>query len=258
MSELDDLQHLLREAVARRSEDYEPSPDLPERIDARVRRHRRRRQVVTGALASVAAAAAVIAAVALVDADGADHERIDVVDSSTTSTTPPSTTTTTSPPEVTKTTAPYRGVGFNRAGAVGIRAGMTVHEAEQAYGDPMTVPAAGGSTTCVVGHIARLDPFGIVFLVEPGPDGGTVRAIANDVDVAEEGAQVGQSQDELIAALGQPTRTEPAPGWGPSDHWLVFEEDGFAFGALVVDGTVLGLNSGDPGWVAKDPETDCS
>ena len=43
--------------------------------------------------------------------------------------------------------------------------------------------------------------------------------------------------------------------FGPGADLLVFEAGGYAYGALVLDDMVLGLHSGDPGWV--DDADDC-
>src|SRR5262245_44406137 len=68
---MSDLEQRLRSAVVRRSDDFEPSPDLPDRIGDRVQQRRRARRVTSGTL--VAAAAALVVVVSLV-ATGAYHE----------------------------------------------------------------------------------------------------------------------------------------------------------------------------------------
>jgi hypothetical protein len=77
---------------------------------------------------------------------------------------------------------------------------------------------------------------------------GIVRATAGAVIPSDDGPMVGQTRAELLAGVGAPTRTEP----GPSDlggELLVFEAGGYAYGALVIDDLVLGVQTGDPAWV---------
>jgi hypothetical protein len=60
---MDDFERLLRTEVTRRGDELEPSPDLPERIHARVAQRRRQQRLRTGALTGVGATVAVVAVV---------------------------------------------------------------------------------------------------------------------------------------------------------------------------------------------------
>lgn len=262
---MSDFEERLRATVNRRSDDFEPSADLPDRIEARVRQHQRRRQVVTGGLVSVAAT--VLAVMAVVGFRGRDEEspirmtgpdETSTTTSSTTSTTEATTTSTT-----TTTTAAPSGqridilTPMTRQGLGPITAGMTLREAQDAGGLSITPPPAGGA--CGEAHLVGLYPS-IWMAVEPPAEPGAdpmdavVRAIGGSVLPTAEGAIVGQSVDELVAALGQPTRSEAKEGpWG-GGQILVFEDGGFAYGALVTgSSTVMSLQSGDPAWV-DEPE----
>jgi hypothetical protein len=267
-----DLEDRLRAAVGRRSDVFEPSTDLADRIDERVRRRQRHYHVVQGGL--MAAAAAAVAVVAVVALDRNDGESIRTTDDdSDLSTRPPATSTTsppvtpptsTSPPTPTSTptgsttAGPGPGPGIDaatqtRRGIGPITAGMTVRQAQNAAGITLT-PAPVGDGSCFEAPFATAD-VGIVLVIEAAgadPMDGLVRAVAGSVMPSAEGAMVGQTRTELLASLGQPTRTEP----GPSDvggEVLVFEQDGYAYGAFVLDDLVLGLQSGDPAWIA-DPD----
>jgi hypothetical protein len=271
MSDGANLEDRLRAAVGRKSDDFEPSADLADRIDARVRRHRRRRHLVQGGLVSAAAVA--VAVVALVGLDRNDDGPVRTDDSDL-STRPPSTSTssptsgtspsttpststtssTTTPTTTTVVPAPGSGLdiltNLTRRGIGPIVAGMTVREA-QGVGVTLT-PAPVGDGSCLE---APLDLGGTVLVIEAAgadPMDGIIRATAGGVIPSEDGPMVGQTRAELLAGVGPPTRTEP----GPPDlggEVLVFEEGGYAYGALVFDDLVVGLQTGDPAWVT-DPD----
>jgi hypothetical protein len=143
---------------------------------------------------------------------------------------------------------------LSRHGIGPIAAGMTVREAQDAAGIALT-PTGGGNGTCIEVGLEGFDEL-TVLVVEPAASGdpmdGVVRAVAGSVLPTVEGAGVGQLRADLLAALGDPTRTEPAPyPWGSDGQLLVFEADGYAYGALVADDLVLGLQSGHAGWVGE-------
>lgn len=263
-----DLEERLRATIARRSEGFVASPDLPERIEARVRQRRRQRQLMRGGLAAAAVAAAV-AVVVLVGSIGDDEGSIRMTDqdqedvttvpesasttttteggeASSTSTTSATSSTTAALPQGPTTPGIDPLASLTRQGIGPITAGMTLRQAQEAAGATITPSPGGGS--CIEASVEGLE--GIVLVVEPAGDAmeGVVRAVTGSVLPTDEGAIVGQSRDELLAALGQPTRTEADPS-GLGGEVLVFEAGGYAYGALVIDGMVLGLQSGDPAWV---------
>jgi hypothetical protein len=268
-----DLEARLRDAVTRRSLDYEPASDLPDRIAARVAHRRRVRRAATGT-ALVAAAAAVVMGVVLILPD-AERGSVRVDDGPSPVTTAPAPTTDTPTTSTTPTLGPDSAKSvadverpppsvpaitpltpLSRHGIGPITAGMTLREAQQAAGVGV-VAGQGGDDACVEAHLEGIDDF-TVLVVEPASTGdpmdGVVRAVAGSVIPTDEGAHVGQTRDDLLVALGEPTRREAAPGpWGSDAELLVFEAGGYAYGALVTDGMVLGLQSGDPAWVG-DPE----
>lgn len=143
---------------------------------------------------------------------------------------------------------------MTRSGIGPIRAGMTVAQAAAATGQTITPSGGAGAGGCFEATIEGVD--GITLAVESqGADtsAGIVRAVSGSVLPTVDGAQVGQSRAELLAALGQPTATRPAPSpWDAGDQVLVFEQGGVAYGALVVDDMVLNVASGDPAWVTTD------
>lgn len=270
-----DLEERLRATIARRSEGFVASAELPDRIDARVQQRRRRRQLMTGGLVA-AAAAAVVAIVVLATPDGHDEGSIQMTDqdrvevnepdqtSTTTTTTAPSTSTTEGRPTSTtsssSTTASLpegpTGPGIDlltplsRHGIGPITAGMTIRQAQEEAGVTITA-SGGGSGSCVEATIDGTDPP-IVLLVEPAADlmNGIVRAVTGSVLATEEGAQIGQSRGELLASLGQPTRIDDESAtYGAGAELLVFEAGGYAYGAFVMNDLVTGLQSGDPNWV---------
>jgi hypothetical protein len=258
-----DIEERLRATIARRSEGFVASADLPDRIDARVRRRRRQRHLVRGGLAAVAVAAAVTLVVLvgpIGDDEGSirmtdqDHQDVTVPEQLSTTTSEggqasstSSTSTTSALPQTPATPGIDPLTSLSRQGIGPITAGMTLRQAQEVAG--VTITPSPGSGSCIEARIEGVE--GIVLLVEPaaGVMDGVVRAVTGSVLPTEEGAIVGQSGDELLAGLGQPTRTEPDPS-GLGGEILVFEAGGYAYGALVIDGMVLGLQSGDPAWVS--------
>jgi hypothetical protein len=280
---MSDLEDRLRVAVARQSATYRHAPDLPDRILDRVARRRRahRRRVGAAVTALAAAAVAVVFLVRL----PAQHEgttwSTDDGPSATepdAATGPPATPPGTASGGAASATstakdpggAPDRGgadttavpadagaptvtmlTPLSRAGLGPIVAGMTVRAAQEAAGVTITPDVGGGTGTCVEARIEGIDDT--VLLVEPSagsdPLDGTVRAVVGGV-TTEEGFVLGSSRDELIATYGQPTRTESrSPPYTAGAELLFFEADGVAYGVLVFDDLVTGLQSGDPAWV---------
>jgi hypothetical protein len=274
---MSDLEERLRAAVIRRSHDFEPPPDLPDRIVARVDHRRRVRRLVTGT-AVTAAAAAVVVIVSLVGTLGRGEGSMWATDGGRPATsahrqgsapwTPDTTTTVGGSGPGTSTSDPAvpQGPGISpltplsRQGIGPITAGMTLRAAQDAAQTTITPSPGGSGDGCVEARIEGLDEM-IVLVVEPSADpagdpmDGIVRAVTGSVVATDEGAMVGQSRDELVAALGQPTATGDGSSsvYGSSAELLVFEAEGYAYGALVVDDLVLGLQSGDPAWVG-DPD----
>jgi len=287
---MSDFEQRLRDTVAERSEGFEPSADLPDRIAGRVRRRHVRRRLVAGGL--VAAAAAVVVVVGVVATGDGDEGSIHMSDDDkvvttpdttrdattttggSTTTAPPSTTSSSTTPTTTATTttvAPPPGSSgagpgsstdppldpyltpLSRPGIGPIRAGMTLRQAQDAGGVTFVTSAPNGPGTCLEARFQGSEDA-LVVVVEPAgadPLNGVVRAVQGSVLGTDEGAMVGQSRAELLAALGSPTRTEVASEpWGADGELLVFEAGGYAYGALVADDLVLGLQSGDPGWVS--------
>jgi hypothetical protein len=255
----------------RRSQAYEPAPDLPDRIVARVVHRRRVRRAAAATLA--AAAAAVVAVVVLAGPFHPEEGSVRIDDGRTPGTTVPVTTTPGPPGESSTTTTtsddgksvdgvtrPPATPGItpltplSRHGIGPITAGMTLREAQDAARIALT-PTGGGSGDCIEVALEGFDEL-MVLVVQPAASGdpmdGVVRAVAGSVLPTDEGVGVGQSRADLLAALGDPTRTDPAPyPWGSDGELLVFESGGSAYGALVVDDMVLGLQSGDPAWVGE-------
>lgn len=268
---MSDLEQRVRATFVERSEGFEPSNDLPDRITARVRGRRVRRRLVAGGLAAATAAVAVVVGVIATGDDDqgtlrtTDHDVVrtttttearsttsDSTTSSTTSTTTSTSTTSTSPIGTPSDAAIDFMTPLSRQGIGPITAGMTVRQAEEAGGVTIVPSAPAGSDTCVEARFEGFDPSPVVIVEPSGSDvrDGVVRAVQASVLPTDEGAIVGQSRAELLAALGSPTRTEDASAtWGGGAELLVFEAGDYAYGALVVNDQVLGLQSGDPDWV---------
>lgn len=258
---MSDLDARLRAAVTERSASFEPSPDLPDRIDTRVRDRRRVRGLLSGTLVT-AAAAAVVVVIALVGPQRGDEGTMWSTDAGDTTTRGPTAVEqSTTSSSASSTPDPPRGAAVGpltpqaRHGIGPIRAGMTVRQAQEAAG--VTIVATGeGSGSCVEARIDGTgEPF-IVFLVEPAGPGadlldGVVRAVSGSVGPTAEGIQVGQLRSELIDAVGEPTRIEDGePSAGFPGDLLIYEADGFAYGVFVADDMVLNLQSGDPAWLS--------
>jgi hypothetical protein len=280
---MSDLEERLRTAVVRRSDEFEPSDDLPDRIGARVRHRRRVRRAATGGLVAVAAALVLVVSLVATDAyhedslwgtDSGDRVLTSPDEGVADTTAPDGSSATSTPTETTRATAPTvtfpRTTGstapatrparpavdilttLNRAGYGPITAGMTVRQAQDAAHVTISVPAGSG---CVEAHVDGLENE-VDLVVEPSggdPLDGVVRGATSVVSpIAEGGIAVGSSRSELLAALGQPTRTEDRTSlYGPGTELLVFESGGFAYGALMTDDFLMGLQSGDPAWLAN-------
>jgi hypothetical protein len=266
---MSDLEQRLRDAVVRRSWGFEPAPDLPDRIVSRVGHRARVRRLA--ATTAAAAAAAVVVIVSLVATRGHDEGSMWATTPGEEAPAPTgrdretatSTSSTTSVTDVPGTRLPADPVspvpgldiltGLSRQGLGPITAGMTLRSAQEVAGVAITPEPGGTARGCAE---ARIEGFeGIVLVVEPpGAEAdamdGVVRAVSGSVLPTAEGAQVGQYRNELLAALGPPTRTEDSSVFGGGAQFLVFESGGFAYGALVVNDMVLGLQSGDPAWVS--------
>jgi hypothetical protein len=254
---MSDLERRLRDVVAERSHGFEPSPDLPGRIVARVEGRRRTRRLVAGA--AVAAAAAALVTVVSMSGGFASREGSQW----STDGRPPASTTASSTtlPTTLPTTVP-EAIGpmtpLSRSGIGPITAGMTLRAAQDAAGTSIT-PLGPSSNGCIDAQLGG-DELAVVLMVEPPADpeadplDGVVRAVSGSMVPSEDGAMVGQRRAELIASLGPPTSTiDMSSVYGPESEVLVFEAGGFAYGALVSADTVIGLQSGDPAWV-DDPD----
>jgi hypothetical protein len=275
-----DLEDRLRAEVVRRSQDYEPSAELPVRIDSRVRQRYRRRQLAAGTLA-VGVAAAFVLVVAVVASDRADEGSIRMggqdnpmitappTTAETTSTSMETTTTTGgSPSGTTGTTGNPPEVSedplgaaidiitpLSRAGIGPITVGMTLRAAQEAGGLTITPSEATGSgDTCTT---AQLGDLGITLVVQlsgqAGEDvmNGIVRAVESVAAETEEGFRADGTRSDLVALYGQPTRIDDLSGtYGPGWEFLVFEAGGHAYGMTVTDELVLGRESGDPAWLS--------
>jgi len=265
---MSDLERRLRDAVAERSRSFEPSPDLPGRIVARVEERRRTRRVAAGA--AVAAAAAAVVTVVSLSGGLASREgsqwstEIRPPASTTTSSTTASSTTTssTTTSSTTLTTTVPAAIGsmtpLSRAGIGPVTAGMTLRAAQDAAGTSIT-PVGPSGSGCIDAQLGG-EEFPVMFMVEPPGDpeadplDGVVRAVYGSVAPSEDGAMVGHTRAELLAALGPPTSTaDMSSVYGPGSEVLVFEAGGFAYGAFMSADTVIGLQSGDPAWV-DDPD----
>lgn len=279
---MSDLEHRLRDAVEGRSQAFEPSPDLPERIVARVEARRRTRRLAVGAAVGVAAAVAVVV-VALAGVTGREESQWSTdgrppdagvpepdpgpkepgsptsAGGGASTTTPTTTSTTAVTPAAPDGASPIGpSTPLSRAGIGPVTAGMTLRTAQEATGMTITpVGTAGGD--CVDARVGE-DDLAVMLVVEPPADpgadplDGVVRAVSGSVVESEDGAMVGQTRAELLATLGQPTRTvDVSSVYGGGAEVLVFESGGFAYGAFLSAETVIGLTSGDPAWV-DDPD----
>lgn len=269
-----DLETQLRTEVMRRSQEFSPSSDLGERIGVRVRRRRRQRRLVAGAL-STALMAVLALGVILARPANEGSMRTDETPPTAVSTTvatttgtqatstttgPPGSTATTSP-SVTSTTAPQASsspsIGpdtpLSRSGIGPIRAGMTLREAEGAAAITITPDMSmGPGSTCIT---ARVDGLDLWFLAElsgqPGEDpmDGVIGSVHGGRRTVE-GVAVGDPIASVEEIYGSPTRVQDYP-YLPNGQVFVYEAGGFAYSVTTDGATVTELESGDPAWVAN-------
>lgn len=251
-----DLEERIRAEVTRQSDAYVPSADLPDRIDARVRGLRTRRNVVT---LSVAAALVLVLGVAGALALSPGSERTDTGPSDAPSSVPTPTTVTAPPPEggdtSTPTSAPTTatvpattssdatttvpplapladGEPLSRGGVGPIVAGMTLREAEAQSGRTVTPGTPIGPTsTC---NEATVDGTGFHVVVTtsgvPGADpmDGVIQLVSGGESTVD-GIRVGSTEAEVTAAYGEPTRRVVPPYTPDGTGLFVYERDGFAY-----------------------------
>jgi hypothetical protein len=245
-----DLEERLREEVLRRVHRLEPSADLPDRIHVQVRRHRRRRQVAAGGL-SIGLVAALVLVVAVVATGGSDSDAV-ITDGGHETPAPTPTTSTSIAPDR-PPTAP--GIGpdtpISRSGMGPIRAGMTLRQAAEAGGIVITPYPSGPDNMCTTAYIEEGDAQLLAEVGTPGDDPmeSVIRVVIVSVEGrTEEGVAIGDPVANLTAAYGPPTKTYD-DGDGPGSELLIFESGGYAYSALVGDGKVAVLESGDRAWV---------
>lgn len=280
MAEADEvIEARLRESVQRRSQGFDPSETLPGRIDARVRSRHRRGQVAAGsAAAGLAAVLTLLVSLAAGDRSGNGPVQMDgpgpvvttpsTAEATTTTTTterpPGSTTTITVEPGSTAGSTLVPGPGsaqvdlvtpLSRSGIGPIIAGMTVREAQSAAGIAVTPPSPTGSGEACVA--IAVDTASITLVVElrgqAGEDvmDGIVRAVEAVARDTEEGFVVSGTPDDLVALYGQPTRVDDLSAqYGDGMDFWVWESGDFAYGATVSGDLVLGIESGNPAWLA--------
>src|SRR5918993_1196316 len=252
-----DLEDRVRETITRQSVAYSPSPDLPQRIEARVRDRRRARSAVLGAVAAGVLAVGGLGA-ALVAQTGDSDVEIQPADAttSTATTVPRASATTTTSTTTSTTTAPPRepsgvpvtdGTPLDRAGIGPVEGGMTLREVEAA-GIPFTIgEPIGRGSTC---NVASLDGTGLSLLITTAAGPATVDPLDWVVPSVQggtstvEGVAIGQTRAELEAAYGPPTEVQDHPYLtnGPVE---VFAQGAFAYSAtLDGDGVITELESG--------------
>jgi hypothetical protein len=256
--------------VTRRAQEFAPSGDLADRIEARVRQRRRQRRLLAGV---VSTAVVVLVALSVILALPSDENSVRVDDDrpaptttpprtlSTTTTTeatstttgPPATSTTTRPPA--SPTGPNIGADtpLSRSGIGPIRAGMTLREAEAAAGVTITPrPSTGPGSSCTVAEIEGLDLWFVVALSgEPGEDpmDGVIGSVQGGRRTIE-GVALGDPIAELDGIYGSPTRTLDYP-YLPNGQVFVYESGGYAYSVTTNGVTVTELESGNPDWVAN-------
>jgi hypothetical protein len=275
-----DLETQLRTEVIRRSQEFLPSADLGDRIDARVRRRRRQRRLVAGLLSTVVMAVVTLSVILAHPAnEGSMRTDSDIEPTTTVSTTlgttttqatstttdPPATSTTTNPP-VTPSTAPPPGSAgpspgpsinaltpLSRTGIGPIRAGMTLRQAEDAATVSIAPgPSMGLGSTCITAQVEGLDLWFLVELSgQPGQDpmDGVIGSVQGGRRTVE-GVAVGDPIAEVDGIYGAPTRTLDYP-YLPNGQVFVYESDGFAYSVTTDGATVTELESGDAAWVAN-------
>jgi hypothetical protein len=273
-----DLEARLRSEVTRRAEEFTPSGDLGDRIEARVLQRRRQRRLVAGALSSGAVAVVALGVILALPSDedsmrvGDDRQAPTTAASTTLTTTasteapsttaePPATSTTTSPPATTTTSQPAPAADpsiaadtpLSRSGIGPIRAGMTLREAQAAAGVTITPGTSmGPGSTCTTAQIEGLDLWFVVELAgEPGenPMDGVIRSVQGARRTVE-GVAIGDPIADLEGIYGSPTRTLDYP-YLPNGEVFVYESGGFAYSVTTDGATVTELESGDPDWVAN-------
>lgn len=282
----------LRQVAHSRSERYEPSTDLTGRIHARVRHHRRQRQLRAGA-AGAGLVAAVVLAVALVPNLGKDHDSVEISDDGRTTTSAtdeptttssPTTSTTSAGPGTSATTVTTAGTStttsdpsggsedeaagplvgpdtpLTREGIGPIVAGMTLREAEQAAGVTITI-YAGGAGSCRRASIEG-GAGDLLAEVTGGAGADPMDSVLRSVSVAvegstEEGVAIGDPIARLDEVYGPPTRT--VAEWdGPGSELRVYQSGNYAYWALVNTTEIAVLGSGDAAWAGEGAPGSCA
>jgi hypothetical protein len=276
-----DLEQRLRDDVTREARAFDPSADLPARVDRRIRQRTRRNRIV--AAAAVAVVGVAIGAGSLLATGGEETGRTETVDQPVETTVPetdttvppdettgpdpetggpePTTATTAEPPVDTtvpggeeETPAPTPAIGsgtpLSRAGIGPIVAGMTIREAEAAAGVDLAVDPAAWEAfgrTCGVFSIAGTDHLFVARTPAPtdDADAAVIDVVGGRLGTArtEDRIGPGNTVDEVIATYGQPTGT--AEMWDrPTGQILLFESSGYRYGFAVDQGVVLEVRSG--------------
>jgi hypothetical protein len=278
-----DLEDRLRDELGRKAQEFDPSPDLSERVAARIDRRSRQHRFLAVAATILVVGAVLGGALSLLPGPDSGG-RVDMSDPArqttptterepepTTSTAPEQTTTTLpqrTSPEVsltpstsstTTTTAPTPAIGPDTPlswwGVGPIRAGMTIREAEEAAGVAITVHQGTWDFTggrCATYWIEGDEDMSPSFVAwtpnyEPSddPKDAVVRATAGGGMVTEEGVRVGSTIEDVHAVYGQPTSTAPDSPGSPADaQILIYEQDGYSYGFQVWSGQVQDIRSG--------------
>jgi hypothetical protein len=281
-----DLEQRLREDVTQEARAFDPSSDLPARVDRRIRQRTRRNRIA--AAAAVAVVGVAIGAGSLVATGGEQTGRTETVDQPVETTVPEpdttvppvettvpdpetdgpeSTTATTAAPPV-DTTVPGAdeeeptpaigpGTPLSRQGVGPIRFGMTIREAEVAVGAPITVGFPEG-VRCGDAQFDGIDGVHLAFRVERAdaaedPKDAIIRSVSGGPSTVE-GIAVGDPAEDVIAVYGEPTQAFNSGEEGVSSASWIFESGGFAYSVYTDGIEVLSLGSGEAGWITTfDP-----
>lgn len=269
-----DLETRLREAFTEAATPIYGDGVQREAVVGAVARRRRTRRLARTAIVATTAAAAV----ALVLLTWPDGDRVDTsgeggsstttestlpeststsssTSSSSTSSTTSSSTTSTTASSAAATPAVGPDTPVSRTGIGPIQVGMTVREAEQVAGVPITPgEPIGPGSNCVEAEIGDFDIFLQLSITgTPGEDltQGVVRLVLGQgIRSTVEGVAVGDPVAEVTAAYGPPTRTVDYPYVTTGDgEVLVYEDGAHAYGIVVDGSTVIQLQSGDAAWM---------
>lgn len=276
---MSDLEDRLREDLQREADDFDPSPDLADRVAARIERRTQRKRVLAAAAAVlvVVATAGGVMALRREPDEGGIHMQGEGRDSTTTTEPEPEeTTTTTAATSTSSTTVPQQRIPdvaltpstttttaatptfdpttpLSPSGIGPVRAGMTIREAEEVLGG-FTLGVnmdnwVGYGRSCGTFYLRESEATPLFVARTPGlvPSDDPKTAVIDAVQSGRtaEGITYDSTVDDVRATYGEPSRIEPDRfDDDPTAQILIYERDGYSYGFRVRGRDVVDIASG--------------